>query len=167
MAAAAPAATWACTTSVEAAVANGLVTQAMPSRVEKPLSIGTTWAAVEASTAEPDAGFQITVAVSEFADSAALPLTCDSRSVAVLDSVSGSENESLSAPFFTVPRKPITTAMRTNARIAHPGLRTAQRDNPPMIPVLCFTSAAAPCSTSARSLVRSGAGYLCYTDNRE
>ena len=52
----------------------------------------------------PDSGLQITVAFSAVAALALSPCMDSSRSVAVFDCVSGSENESLSVPFWAVPR---------------------------------------------------------------
>ena len=71
-------------------------------------------------------------AVGVVAAAAVAPPIFESSSVAVLLSVSGSENESLSVPLSAVPMNPMTTAISTKAPSAHQGLRTAQRDNPPM-----------------------------------
>ena len=57
----------------------------------------------------------------------------DSISVAVVDSVSGNEKESLNSPPSWVPM-PITPAMAMNhAMSARTGLRTAHRERAPMI----------------------------------
>ena len=56
----------------------------------------------------------------------------ESISVAVVDSVSGSANESLSSPPKRVPINTTSTMVANHAMSAHTGLRTAQRDRAPM-----------------------------------
>ena len=94
---------------------------------------GTIAAALVGSTAIPFAGDHKIFAVADVA-SEAWPLgILANSSVALSDSVSGNENESLSLPP-NLPPSVNTIATNTNhAAIAAHGLRTAQRESPPMI----------------------------------
>jgi len=114
------------------ALSNGFVTHETPGSLEMVVRTGTIAAALVASTALPLAGDHKMLAVAVVA-SDAWPLgSLAKSSVARSDSVSGNENESLSFPP-NLPPNVKTIATNTNhAAIAAHGLRTAQRESPPM-----------------------------------
>ena len=90
---------------------------------------GVTAAITAGSVTVPDSGDHTTRAVVEVASPA--PLTLVSISVALSDSVSGREKESLSVPPKRVPSTPTMTLRMTQAPSASHGRLTAQRDSAP------------------------------------
>ena len=107
----------------------GLVTQVTDSRAATSCRSGVMACSTAGSVTVPVVGDQtIRAALSP----PALGGIVESISVAIVDSVSGNANESLSSPPRRVPARMTTPIAMNQATMAQTGLRTAQRDRAPM-----------------------------------